>query len=164
MVLIYKCIEDNGEVLRTPEIRVSQIQEIRFYDYGKSDENKYKLFTIISEEIVRKSDSCNEQNKMFVVRKYVCCDCNKVVMEEILKLIDRVDELSGYNNGNGTDDIVINLNATDYADLGFGALAPSRIGSDSDELDNFDRFGGDKGIECVCGYDVRELDVCGKVL
>lgn len=156
MVLIYKCIEDNGEVLRTPEIRVSQIKEIRFYDYGKSDENKYELFAIISEEIVRKSDSCNEQNKMFVVRKYVCCDCNKVVMEEILKLIDRVDELSGYNNGNGTDDIVINLNATDYGDLGFGNY--------SDELDNFDRFGGDKGIECVCGYDVRELDMCGKVL
>ena len=156
MVLIYKCVEDNGEVLRTPEIRVSQIKEIRFYDYEKSDENKYELFAIISEEIVRKSDSCNEQNKMFVVRKYVCCDCTKAVMEEILKLIDRVDGLSGYNNGNGTDDIVINLNATDYADLGFGSY--------SDELDNFDRFGGDKGIECVCGYDVRELDMCGKVL
>ena len=156
MVLIYKCVEDNGEVLRTPEIRVSQIKEIRFYDYGKSDENKYELFAIISEEIVRKSDSCNEQNKIFVVRKYVCCDCNKVVMEEILKLIDRVDGLCGYNNGNGTDDIIINLNATDYADLGFGSY--------SDELDNFDRFGGDKGIECVCGYDVRKLDMCGKVL
>ena len=156
MVLIYKCVEDNGEVLRTPEIRVSQIKEIRFYDYEKSDENKYELFAIISEEIVRKSDSCNEQNKMFVVRKYACCDCNRSVMEEILKLIDRVDGLSGYNNGNGTDDIVINLNATDYADLGFGSY--------SDELDNFDRFGGNKGIECICGYDVRELDVCGKVL
>ena len=156
MVLIYKCVEDNGEVLRTPEIRVSQIKEIRFYDYGKSDENKYELFAIISEEIVRKSDSCNEQNKMFVVRKYVCCDCNRGVMEEILKLIDRVDELSGYNNGNGTDSIVINLNATDYGDLGYGSYF--------DELDNFDRFGGNKGIECVCGYDVRELDMCGKVL
>ena len=156
MVLIYKCVEDNGEVLRTPEIRVSQIKEIRFYDYEKSDENKYELFAIISEEIVRKSDSCNEQNKMLVVRKYVSCDCNKVVMEEILKLIDRVDGLCGYNNGNGTDDIIINLNATDYADLGFGSY--------SDELDNSDRFGGDKGIECVCGYDVRELDMCGKVL
>ena len=156
MVLIYKCVKDNGEVLRTPEIRVSQIKEIRFYDYEKSDENKYELFAIISEEIVRKSDSCNEQNKMLVVRKYVSCDCNKVVMEEILKLIDRVDELSGYNNGNGTDGIVINLNATDYADLGYGSYF--------DELDNFDRFGGNKGIECVCGYDVRELDVCGKVL
>ena len=143
MVLIYKCVEDNGEVLRTPEIRVSQIKEIRFYDYEKNDENKYELFAIISEEIVRKSDSCNEQNKMFVVRKYACCDCNRGVMEEILKLIDRVDGLSGYNNGNGTDDIVINLNATDYGDLGFGSY--------SDELDNFDRFGGDKGIECVCG-------------
>ena len=156
MVLIYKCVEDNGEVLRTPEIRVSQIKEIRFYDYEKNDENKYELFAIISEEIVRKSDSCNEQNKMFVVRKYACCDCNRGVMEEILKLIDRVDGLSGYNNGNGTDDIVINLNATDYGDLGYGSY--------SDELDNFDRFGGDKGIECVCGYDVRELDMCGKVL
>lgn len=152
MVLIYKCVEDNGEVLRTPEIRVSQIKEIRFYDYGKSDENKYELFAIVSEEVVRKSDACNEQNKMLVVRKYISCDCNKVVMEEILKLIDRVDELSGY----GTDDIVINLNATDYADLGFGNYF--------DELDNFDRFGGSKGIECVCGYDVRELDMCGKVL
>ena len=156
MVLIYKCVEDNGEVLRTPEIRVSQIKEIRFYDYGKSYENKYELFAIISEEIVRKSDTCNEQNKILVVRKYVSCDCNKAVMEEILKLIDRVDELSGYNNGNGTDSIVINLNATDYGDLGYGSYF--------DELDNFDRFGGSKGIECVCGYDVRELDMCGKVL
>lgn len=154
MVLIYKCVEDNGQVLDIPEIRVSQIKEIRFCDYGKED--KYELFAIVSEEIVRKSDTCNEQNKMLVVRKYVSCDCNELVMKEILKLIERVDGLCEYNNGNGTDDIVINLNATDYADLGYGSYF--------DELDNFDRFGGSKGIECVCGYDVRELDMCGKVL
>ena len=157
MVLIYKCVEDNGQVLTTPEIRVSQIKEIRFCNYGKED--KYELFAIIGEEIVRKSDTCNEQNKMFVVRKYIRCDCNELVMKEILKLIERVDGLCGYNNGNGTDDIVINLNATDYADLGW------TFGKDGgNNVDDWGRYGEEDGMLCKCGYDVRELNICGKVL
>ena len=165
MVLIYKCYEDNGKVLTIPEIRVSQIKEISFNNYEK---NKYELFAIISEEITRKSDACSEQNKMFIVRKYIRCDCNKLVMEEILKLIERVDGLCGYNNGSGIDNIVINLNATDYADLGYECVEDGM----NNKLDNFDRFGafamqrfgGDKGIECICGYEVRELDVCGRIM
>ena len=156
MVLIYKCVEDNGEVLRIPEIRVSQIKEIAFnerLDSNKTDKTDkadkiYDCMAIISENFVRKEDTSIEHNQMMVIRKYVAWACSEKVMTDILNIIDRYDSLRG--NSDGKDDCVINLNATDYADLGWDTIKG--------------REGGYKGILCRYVYDVREMDVVGRVM